>query len=160
MMIHWTSFLAAEVSEAGGLFDINATLPLMAIQFMILVAILNVLFYKPIGKAIDERDGYVRTNLANAQERLMKADSLAEQYEQELAESRRKTQEIMASAQTEANQIASAKIAEAQREAQMKREEAQKELDQQKQEAMASLEQQVDSLSRQILAKVLGSEAA
>lgn len=159
--MYWTIFLAAaEVNEGGGLFDLDATLPLMAIQFMVLVAVLNALFYKPIGKAIDERDGYVRTNLAESQERLMKAKELAAQYEKELSEARRQTQEIVAAAQEEARAIASGKVAEAQREAQAKREEAQAELGLQKQQAVQALDQQIDSLSRQIVSKLLGSQAA
>ena len=158
--MYWTIFLAAaEVTEGGGLFDLDATLPLMAIQFMVLVAVLNVLFYKPIGKAIDERDGYVRTNLAESQERLMKAKDLATQYEKELAEARRQTQEIVAAAQDEARAIASSKVAEAQREAQAKREEAQAELGLQKQQAIQTLDHQIDALSRQIVSKLLGSQA-
>ncbi|MGB3491801.1 MAG: F0F1 ATP synthase subunit B' [Elainellaceae cyanobacterium] len=153
-------FLAAEVSEGGGLFDINATLPLMAIQFLILVAILNVLFYKPIGKAIDDRDDFLRTNYAEAEERLAKAKALAEQYESELSDARRKTQEILSAAQEEAGKIASVKVAEAQKEAQVRREQVQAELDQQKQEAMSSLEQQVDQLTQQIIDKLLGTRAA
>ncbi|MEO1520946.1 MAG: F0F1 ATP synthase subunit B' [Cyanobacteria bacterium J06633_2] len=156
-MMHWTILLAAEAAEGGGLFDLDATLPLMAIQFMILVAILNALFYKPIGKAIDDRDGFVSTNLAEAQERLMKANALADQYEEELSAARRKTQEIVGLAQQEASAIASGKIAEAQQAAQSKREAAQAELTQQKQEAMSALDQQVDSLSHQIVSKLLAT---
>jgi len=32
---------------AGGLFDFNATLPLMALQFILLTTVLTFLFYKP-----------------------------------------------------------------------------------------------------------------
>ncbi len=156
-MMYWITLFAAEVVEEGGLFDLDATLPLMAVQFMILVAILNVLFYEPIGKAIDERDGYVRTNIAEAQERLMKAEALASQYEQELSDARRKTQDIVTAAQEEANKIASAKIAEARQEAQAKRDEVQADLDRQRQDAMNALEQQVDMLSRQIVSKLLSA---
>lgn len=159
-MIHWTTLLAAEIAEGGGLFDINATLPLMAIQFLILVAILNILFYKPIGKAIDDRDNYIRTNIADAEERLAKAETLAAQYESELSDARRQTQEILTAAQDEASKIAADRIAEAQREAQARVEQVQSELNQQKQEAMQSLEQQVDQLTQQIINKLLGSQAA
>lgn len=158
-MIHWMYVLAVEATaeaEGGGLFDLDATLPLMAVQFLILVALLNVVFYKPLGKALDERDDYIRSNQAEARERLQKAEDLAAQYEQSLADTRRQTQVIIATAQEEAQKLASEKIAEAQREAQAKREQAQQELDQQRQEAFQSLEQQVDALSNQILDKILG----
>ncbi len=156
-MMHWTILLAVEeAGEKGGLFDIDATMPLMAIQFLILVVLLNVLFYKPLGKVLDDRSAYIRNNQADAQERLSKAENLAKQYEQDLNNTRRQAQAVIAEAEAEAQKIAAAKLAEAQQEAQLQREQTQQELDRQKQEAMQSLEQQVDSLSRQILDKLLG----
>lgn len=158
-MMQWTILLAAETAvKEGGLFDFDATLPIMALQFLILAAVLNAVFYKPLGKAIDERNDYIRSTELNTKERLSKAENLARQYEQALAQSRKKSQEIILQAQTDAQKIASEKIAEAQREAQAQREQAQTEIEQQKQEAMNSLEQEVDALSRQILEKLLGSE--
>lgn len=162
MMTHWTILLAVEAAQSatkeGGLFDFDATLPLMAIQFLLLVAVLNVVFYKPLTKSIDDRDDFVRKNLLEARERLAKAENLAKQYEQELGETRRKAQSTIAAAQTDAQKIAAEKMAVAQSEAQAQREQAQKEIDQQKAEALASLEQEVDALSRQILEKLLGPE--
>lgn len=161
----WTglTLLAVEAveatEEAGGLFDLDATLPLMAIQFLILMAILNAIFYKPLGKAIDERDAYVRDTKANAQERLAKAEKLATEYEQSLADTRKQARSVIEQAQADAQQIASQKQAEAQQEATAQREQVQKELDEQKAAAMSQLEQKVDSLSDQILGKLLGSAA-
>ncbi|HAG82008.1 MAG TPA: F0F1 ATP synthase subunit B' [Cyanobacteria bacterium UBA11162] len=140
------------------MFDFDATLPLMAVQFLLLVAVLNVVFYKPLSKVLDDRDNYIRTNQLEAEERLSKAKMLARQYQEQLAEARRQSQAIIASAQADAKKIATEAIADAQREAQAQREEAQREIDRQKQEAMQALEQQVDALSRQILEKLLDPE--
>lgn len=147
------------VEEAGGLFDLNATLPLMAIQFLILMAVLNALLYKPLGNAIDERDAYVRETKAGAQERLAKAEKMAAEYEQSLADTRREARSVIENAQAEAQQIAAQKQAAAQQEAASQRESVQKELDEQKAAALGQLEAQVDSLSDQILGKLLGSAA-
>ena len=161
----WTglTLLAVEAveatEEAGGLFDLDATLPLMAIQFLILMAVLNAIFYKPLGNAIDERDAYVRSTKANAQERLAKAEKLATEYEQSLADTRKEARSVIEQAQAEAQQIASQKQAEAQQEAATQREQVQKELDEQKVSALGQLEQKVDSLSDQIIGKLLGSAA-
>jgi len=140
------------------MFDFDATLPLMAVQFLLLAAMLNVVFYKPLTKALDERDEYIRNNELGAKERLAKAEKLAREYEQQLGDTRRKSQALIATAQSEAQKIAAQKIGEAQQEAVAKREQAAKEIEQQKQEALQSLEQQVDALSRQILEKILGPQ--
>jgi F-type H+-transporting ATPase subunit b len=141
------------------MFDFDATLPLMAVQFLVLVAILNAVFFKPLMKAIDDRNDYVRRTQVEAQERLSKAESLAQQYEQELADTRKQSQALVATAQADAQKVVAQKIAEAQEEARVQREQAQNELDQQKQEALRTLEQEVDALSHQILTKLLGTAA-
>ncbi|MBW4636170.1 MAG: F0F1 ATP synthase subunit B' [Iphinoe sp. HA4291-MV1] len=138
------------------MFDFDATLPLMAVQFLLLAALLNVIFYKPLTKVLDDRDNYIRTNSLEARERLAKAERLTKEYEQQLADARRQSQAIVTAAQAEAQKITAQKIAEAQKEAQAQREQAALEIEQQKQEALRSLEQQVDALSRQILEKLLG----
>ena len=138
------------------MFDFNATLPLMALQFLLLAALLNVVFYKPLTKVLDDRDVYIRTNNLEARERLAKAERLSKEYEQQLAEARKQSQATIEAAQVEAKKITADKIAEAQKEAQAQREQAASEIEQQKQEAMRTLEQQVDGLSRQILEKLLG----
>ncbi|MDJ1175624.1 F0F1 ATP synthase subunit B' [Roseofilum capinflatum] len=156
-MIDWTILLAVEAvaEEGGGLFDLDGTLLVMAIQFLILAALLNQIFYKPLGNAIDERSNYIRSNVTEARERLAKAERLAKQYEEELASARKQSQAVIAEAQAEADKIAAQNMAQAQREAQAKREQAQQEIDRQKQETLGVLEGQVDQLSRQILDKLL-----
>jgi len=140
------------------MFDFDATLPLMAAQFLVLVALLNLVFYKPLTRVIEERSDYIRSNDIEAKKSLEKAEKLAEQYEQELAKTRRQAQAEVEAAQVAAQKVAAEEIAKAQEEARAQREQAQREIEQQKQEAMRVLEQQVDALSRQILEKLLGPE--
>lgn len=73
------------VEGPGGLFDINATLPLVAIQFLLLMVILNVILYSPLLQVITERNEYVLNNLSKASETLAKANKLTTQYEEELS---------------------------------------------------------------------------
>ena len=148
----------AEVAEKGKLFDFDATLPLMAIQFVVLVAVLNKLFYTPLGKVLDDRDEFIRGGLGNAKDRLVEAEKLTIQYEQELAQTRREAQSVVATAKAEAQKIAAVQIAETQQAAQVQRELAQQEIDRQKQAAFTALEPQIAALSHQILTKLLGAE--
>ncbi len=75
---------SSAVNGPGGLFDINATLPLVAIQFILLAVLLNILLYNPLLSIIEERKEYILTNLGKASEILSEANKLTQQYEQEL----------------------------------------------------------------------------
>lgn len=139
------------------MFDFDATLPLMAVQFLLLVVILNAVFYKPLTKVLTDRDDYIRSTNTGAQERLAKAKKLAEQYEQELADTRRQAQAVIAAAQADAQKIAKEQIAAAQGDVQAQLMQLANELDQQKQSALQTLEAQVNTLSQQMLAKLVGA---
>ena len=82
----------SEVSGPGGLFDFNATLPLVAIQFVLLTAILNIILYNPLLTIIEERKEYVLTNLGKASEILAEANKLTAQCEEELTNVRKEAQ--------------------------------------------------------------------
>ena len=83
---------SSEVSGPGGLFDIDATLPLVAIQFLLLMVILNVILYSPLLAIIAERKEYILSNLAKASDILAEANELTTQYEQELNSVRKEAQ--------------------------------------------------------------------
>jgi len=92
-MINFSILISSsEVSGPGGLFDINATLPLVAIQFILLAVILNIVLYNPLLTIIEERKEYILTNLAKASEILAEANKLNKQYEEELANIRKEAQ--------------------------------------------------------------------
>lgn len=87
-----TLVLSSEVNGPGGLFDFNATLPLVAIQFIMLMVVLNVIFFNPLLTTIKERNEFILSNLAKASEILTKANILTAQYEQELTRIRKEAQ--------------------------------------------------------------------
>ena len=89
----------SEVSGPGGLFDFNATLPLVAIQFILLMLILNIILYSPLLAIIEERQNYILNNLAKASEILTQANELTTYYEQELSNVRKEGQLLIANGQ-------------------------------------------------------------
>lgn len=89
----------SEVSGPGGLFDIDATLPLVAIQFILLTVILNVILYSPLLGIMEERKEYILTNLGKASELLAEANKLTAQYEEELNSVRKEAQLEITSSQ-------------------------------------------------------------
>ena len=88
--------MLAITEGAGGLFDFNATLPLMAIQFVLLTVVLTFIFYKPVSKVIDDREVYISGNLTQASDKLLKADELYKQYEEQLKSAKANAQTIVA----------------------------------------------------------------
>ena len=92
-MINFSILISnSEVTGPGGLFDINATLPLVAIQFLVLMVILNIILYNPLLNIITERNEYILNNLAKASKTLAEANQLTAQYEQELNSVRKEAQ--------------------------------------------------------------------
>ena len=83
---------SSEVSGPGGLFDFNLTLPLIAVQFLLLIVILNIVLYSPLLTVIEERKEYILTNLSKASQLLSEANKLTAQYEQELSKIRKEAQ--------------------------------------------------------------------
>jgi len=86
------STLILSTEGPGGLFDINATLPLVAIQFLVLMVILNIILYNPLLTVIEERKEYILTNLGKASELLAEANTLTAEYEEELKSVRQEAQ--------------------------------------------------------------------
>lgn len=92
-MINFSTLISlSEVEGPGGLFDINATLPLVATQFILLMVLLNTILYSPLLTIIEERKEYILSNLAEASEKLAQAKELTIQYEQDLETARKEAQ--------------------------------------------------------------------
>jgi|TARA_B110000977_G_scaffold73682_1_gene99726 F-type H+-transporting ATPase subunit b len=143
---------------AGGLFDFNATLPLMALQFIALTTILTFVYYKPVGTLLEERETLISSNLTNASERLLKADELYQQYDEQLKDARNNAQGVILVAETEAKAIVASEIAQARKDAASLIDKTNRDLEAQKNLALEKLETQVDELSDLIKEKLLGKE--
>ena len=122
---------------------------------MLLVVLLNAVFFKPLTKVLEDRADLISTAKTGAKDGLAQVEAITAQYEKELGDSRRKYQAILDEAKAEAQKIADEEVSAAQAEAVAQREQAQKDLDQQKAAAMSTLQQQVGSLSSEILNKIL-----
>jgi F-type H+-transporting ATPase subunit b len=73
--------ILSEESSKGGLFDIGATLPLVAVQFLILMFILNIILYNPVLTILNERNEYVLDNLNKTSDLIILSNELSSEYE-------------------------------------------------------------------------------
>ena len=145
---------SSEVSGPGGLFDINATLPLVAIQFILLVVLLNIILYNPLLTIIEERKEYILTNLGKASEILAEANKLTEQYEQELASVRKEAQLEITSSQKIHKEILEIELKNSQKYIDNLLDTIQKDLVAKKNIALNSLDEIVKSLCLDIEARL------
>merc|ERR1712100_395979 len=130
----------------------------MAIQFILLTVVLTFIFYKPVSKVLDERESYISGNLTQASEKLMTADELYKQYDEQLKTARTSAQQVIAQSEKEAKDVVALEIDQARKDATTLIEQTNKELEAQKSLALQQLETQVDELSQLIKEKLLGKE--
>lgn len=63
-------------AEAGKLFDFDLTLPIIATEFLLLMTILDKTVFGPVGKALDDRDELIRSQLAAVGDNSSEVESL------------------------------------------------------------------------------------
>jgi F-type H+-transporting ATPase subunit b len=68
-------------AEAGKIFDFNATLPVMAGEFLLLMVFLEKTWFTPVGKVLDERDSLIRSKLGSVKDNTGDVDKLISEAE-------------------------------------------------------------------------------
>jgi len=96
-MFDKVSLLLSE--EAGGLFDIGASVPLIAVQFLALMFILDNILYSPLIEVINSRNTFILGNLSKASELIASASEITKKYEEELLVVRKTAQQDLATSQ-------------------------------------------------------------
>ena len=149
------SILVLFGATEGGLFDFDATLPLMAVQVVILPFILNALFFKPVGKVVEEREGYVNTSRAKAKEKLAEVEKLEADLKNQLKEARQAAQKVINEAEEDSDNLYKEALSLATSEANAAREEARREIDSQRDAALNQLKSEADQLGELIVSRLL-----
>jgi len=149
---------AASGAPEGGLFDLDATLTLMAVQVVLLTFILNALFFRPVGRAVEDREGFVSTSRAEAKQQLAQAQRLEADLTDQLKEARQEAQKLIVEAEQQSDRLYRDALATAQAESIAVREKARREIEAEKQQAMASLQADADRLGSLIVDRLLAAK--
>ena len=152
----WLLLAEAGVPE-GGLFDLDATLPLMAVQVVLLTFLLNSLFFRPVGKVVEDREGFITTSLADVKQKLEQVTRLEADLQDQLRGARQAVQTAIVEAESEVDSLYREALASAENEANRTREQARKEIESQRESAQSKLMAQVDQLSSQIIQRLLAA---
>ena len=149
-----TSLILFGATE-GGLFDFDATLPLMAIQVVLLTFILNSLFFRPVGQVVEEREGYINTSRAEAKQKLLQVEKLEADLKAQLKAARQAAQKLISDAEQDSDKLYREALALANSEANALREEARKEINSQRESAFNQLKSDADKLGDLIVERLL-----
>ena len=139
----------------GGLFDINATLPLMAIQVVALTYILNSLFFKPVGNVVEKREKFVSNNIIEAKNKLSEVKKLEADLLTQLQSARTEAQRIVSEAENESDKLYKEALELANNEATASKEKARLEIESQTSAARDQLSKQADDLSELIVNRLI-----
>ncbi|MEB3172267.1 MAG: F0F1 ATP synthase subunit B' [Cyanobacteriota bacterium] len=155
-MTSWLLLAEAGAPE-GGLFDLDATLPLMAVQVVLLTFILNRLFFRPVGRAVEERESFITTSRAEAKQKLAQAERLEADLKEQLKDARQQAQKLVVDAEQEMDRLYREALAATQAEAIATREQARREIDAQRDAAMATLTADADQLGDLIVSRLMAA---
>ena len=138
----------------GGLFDIDATLPLVIIQFILLSIILNVMLYSPLSVIITERKEYILTKLSQASKILAEANELRTEYQQKLNTAKKEAQLEITESQKIHTEIFASELTNSQNYIDNILESINQDLQIKKKMALSNLDNVVESLSINIESKL------
>ncbi|GCE64179.1 F0F1 ATP synthase subunit B' [cyanobiont of Ornithocercus magnificus] len=150
----WLLFAEGGVPE-GGLFDLDATLPLMAAQVVLLTFLLNSLFFRPVGKVVEERESLISTSRVDAKQKLAQVKRLELELAEQLRGARQAAQQVILEAEQEVDRLYREAMVEAEIEASRTRNSARQEIEAQRESAYAQLTTQVNQLSSLIIERLL-----
>lgn len=142
-------------AEAGKIFDFNLTLPIMTVQFLLLMVFLDKTWFTPVGKALDDRDASLRAKLGSVKDNSGDVKKLQDEAEKVLREARQEAQAMIKEAKTKTQEEQGKKLAETKAKIDKELESALATLEKEKEEALKDLDAQVGKLSGEILARVL-----
>ena len=134
----WLLLAEAGVPE-GGLFDLDATLPLMAVQVVLLTFLLNVLFFRPVGKVVEDREGYISTSRADAKQKLAQVERLEADLAEQLKGARQAAQAVIVEAEQEVDRLYREALAQAEAEANRTKEESRRAIEAERESARTQL---------------------
>merc|ERR1712224_398666 len=150
LLLAWPSH-----AEAGKIFDFNATLPIMAAQFLLLMVFLDKTWFGPVGTVLDERDAKIRARLGSVETGVEELEALTKEAAMLLKDARAEAQANITDAKSKASAKIEAELATEKSLLDAELARAVKELESERNAAQGAIDQQVSELSKYIIERVL-----
>lgn len=138
----------------------NATFLISAISFILFVIIMNLIFYKPIAKIVNERQKFIDENLDEAKKNNLESEKLIKQREKKLSEANFEGKSIIEKQSEEANINKTNLINQAQESASLNIVDNKNELTRVYAETKSNLKNEVSNLANEMTQKLFGEKVA
>ena len=140
--------------------EINLTIVIQVVQFLILVFILNRILFRPISQSIEDRDGKIAAWEEKTRTLQETVRTKIESYEKELAEVRARTQEEQEQISHELKEKEEEKVSAVFEEAAQMVASTQKALQEETKRLRQELGQQAEEMAQMMTEKVLGRKVS
>ncbi len=138
--------------------EFNATFLVSAISFIVFTIVMNIIFYKPLGKVISEREKFLDETKNDAFQSSSKADAILKDRDDKLNKSVLDAKKLVAEKVNTANENSRAKTSEAKQKSMEEITSAKSNLQTEAQQYKEELKTKVKDLAEVISSKVLGMD--
>lgn len=139
------------------LLELNFTLILFALSFLIFINLLNLTLYRPVGKTIEKRKSIIDGDFTQAKELTEEANQMLENYKKEIKAARTTAHNIIEESVLNAQKIRDEKISALISELAKEKKAALKQIEIERANTMKQVEEKIKMLTDLITSKVLGS---
>jgi F-type H+-transporting ATPase subunit b len=140
------------------MLEINGTLIVMAISFIIFMVVMQKIFYAPMYEVKEERNGYINENISSARKAQEEASNIAKNYDNNITQARIKANNLVMKSMADANQEKAELIKRVENEVNIQINTEKENISKDKNNAKEELKSQIIPLAHSISMKVLGEE--
>jgi len=140
------------------LLELNFTLVVFALSFLVFVYLLNLTLYKPVGEIIEKRKELVESDLNKASSSAKEADECIQSYKSQIKQARLDSQSIIQESIKKIEKIKQEKISNLLTALSKEKEEALKKIKEEEKSTMQKLEGEIQILTELITNQILGKE--
>ncbi len=137
------------------MIQLNITFFIQLVNFLILLAVLNLILYRPIRSIIKQRRERLGGYLSDIERFNVEAEAKLRDYEEELARARSEASKVKGEYKAEAMEVEQEVIARAKEEAMKRLEETRKELMKQGESVRKQLSAQVEEYAQMVAERVM-----
>merc|ERR1712141_668789 len=142
-------------AHAGGMFDFGLTLPFVALTFLLMMVVLNALWYSPETDEMEERNAKLLQTLSEATDMLTKADEIQVEYTEQIREAREKASKAVSDYRKTTRAGIDAKVAGAAADRDAKAREVKAKLNKEMQEKIDAAEDAINAKKKEFIDGIL-----